>query len=287
MSANIEGVCQKRRVWRPQHIENIEIAYRKSPGLNLPSHLHEELEMTIMQSAWEFYYRGTKYIVPPGSFTLTQPGEVHKAFLETQTYCTFHGLRFDVNFVQDLATEIIGYSRGLPFFSTPVVTDRDLSQLVSSFHRLVENSQESILKQESLLLKLLEQVILRYTEHRPKLKTIGDEYKPIEQVREYLNDNFAKNISLKQLAHIANFSPFYLNRAFRKQVGIPPHAYQIQIRIARAKILLNSGLSISQVATETGFANQSHFGKYFKRVLGVTPMQYIKESNYTQKRTIT
>lgn len=81
MSVNIEAVSQQRRVWRPQHIENIEIAYRKSYSLHLPSHLHEELEMTIMQdTAWEFYYRGTKYIVPPGGFTLTQPGEVHKAY---------------------------------------------------------------------------------------------------------------------------------------------------------------------------------------------------------------
>ena len=288
MSVNIEAVSQQRRVWRPQHIENIEIAYRKSYSLHLPSHLHEELEMTIMQdTAWEFYYRGTKYIVPPGGFTLTQPGEVHKAFSDAQINCTFHGLRIDASFVQDLAAEIIGYSQGLPFFSTPIVTDRDLNQLIFSFHELVENSKESILKQESFLIKLLEEIILRYTEHRPKLKTIEDEYRPIQQVRDYLNDNFAKNISLKQLAYISNLSPFYLNRAFRKQFGLPPHAYQIQIRIARAKILLNSGLSISQVAIETGFANQSHFGKHFKRVVGVTPWKYIKESNCTQKRAIT
>ncbi|WP_072207748.1 AraC family transcriptional regulator [Mastigocoleus testarum] len=285
---DIDGACQQRRVWRPQHIENIEIAYRKSPSLNLPSHLHEELEMTIMHnSSWQFYYRGTQYTVPPGSFTLTQPGEVHKAFSETPVNCTFNGLRINATFVQDLATEIIGHSQGLPFFSTPIVTDRDLNQLIFSFHQLIENSKESVLKQESILLKLLETIILRYAKHCPKLKAIGDESQLVQQVRDYLNDNFAQNVSLQQLADITNFSRFYLNRAFRKQVGIPPHAYQIQIRIARAKNLLNSGLSISQVAIATGFANQSHFGKHFKRAIGVTPWQYIKESNCIQKRTIT
>ncbi len=94
-----------------------------------------------------------------------------------------------------------------------------------------------------------------------------------------MNDNYAENISLEELARIAKFSPFYLNRAFRKQIGIPPHAYQTQIRIQKAKALLKSNLSISQVAVKTGFSSQSHFGWHFKRVMGVTPKQYVKESN--------
>lgn len=277
---NTNTIYQQRRVWQPQHIKNIEIAYRNSACFSLPAHFHEELEITIMQgSSWEFNYRGTKFTVPPLSFTLTQPGEVHKASLESQINCRFYGLRINTNLLQKLAQETTDNYQGLPFFSTPVVSDKELSRLIFMFHNLIENSKESILKQQSLLLKILEKLIFKYTQNRPNLKNIGNENQPIQRVKDYLNDNYAENISLEELAHIANFSPFYLNRAFRKQIGIPPHAYQTQIRIAHAKTLLTNNFSISQVAAKTGFASQSHFGWHFKRFMGVTPKQYVKESN--------
>lgn len=270
---------QERRVWQPQHIENIEIAYRDSSRFNLPAHFHEELEITLMQgSNWNFDYRGEKFTVPPLGFTLTQPGEAHKASLESHFNCRFYGLRIKTDLLQQLTEEIKGNYQGLPFFSTPVVSDKELSQLIFTFHSLVNNSRESILKQQSLLLKIIEKLILRYTENSPYLKKIGRENQSIMRVKEYLNDNYDKNISLEQLARIANLSQFYLNRVFRKQIGIPPHKYQTQIRIQKAKTLLTNDLSISQVAVKTGFSSQSHFGWHFKKVMGVTPKQYVKES---------
>jgi len=60
-------------------------------------------------------------------------------------------------------------------------------------------------------------------------------------------------------ASITNLSPFYLLRVFRKQVGCPPHEYQTQVRIARARKLIRKGHSIAEVALESGFFDQSHF----------------------------
>ena len=277
---NKNAIYQQRRVWQPQHIKNIEIAFRDSSSFSLPAHFHEELEITIMQSSdWKFDYRGTKFTVPPLSFTLTQPGEVHKASFESQINCRFYGLRINTSLLQELTIETTDARQGLPLFSTPVVSDKELSKLIFSFHNLVENSKESILQQQSLLFKILENVLLRYTQNHPTLKNIGNENQPIQRVKDYLNDCYSENISLEELARIANFSPFYLNRAFRKQIGIPPHAYQTQVRIQKAKALLKNNLSISQVAVKTGFSSQSHFGWHFKRVMGVTPKQYVKESN--------
>lgn len=277
---NTNAIYQQRRVWQPQHIRNIEIAYRDSSSFSLPAHLHEELEITIMQgNSWNFDYRGNKFTVPPLSFTLTQPGEVHKASFESHFNCRFNGLRVKTKLLQKLAEETTDNYQAIPLFSIPVVSDKELSKLIFIFHNLVENSKESILKQESLLFHILEKILVRHTKNPSTSKNIGNEHQPIQRVKDYLNDNYALDISLEELAGIANFSPFYLNRAFRKQVGIPPHKYQILIRIARAKALLTSNLSISQVAVKTGFSSQSHFGWHFKKIMGVTPKQYVKESN--------
>src|SRR6185503_13257676 len=87
----------------------------------------------------------------------------------------------------------------------------------------------------------------------------------VGRVREYLHQNYAQNISLKELAGLANLSAFHLNRVFRTEVGLPPHAYQTQVRVLRSKSLLAQGVSINQTALAVGFFDQSHFTYHFKR----------------------
>lgn len=270
---------ERVKVWRPQHIRNLQLMHGTSTSYSTPRHFHEELEITLTQgSAWDLYYRGAKHIVPPGTLTLSQPGEVHRTHLAGEASCTFRGLHVDPALLQNAATEIAGREKGLPFFPTPLVTDEHLNTLILNFHTALEAGSASILEQQSLVLGTLAQLIMRCAEDRPALRPLGWERQPVKRLRDYLQDNYAENVSLEQLAHIANLSPFHLNRVFCKEVGLPPHAYQTQVRIARAKTLLTSGWSIGQVALETGFASQSHFGWHFKRLAGVTPGQYVQDS---------
>ena len=56
--------------------------------------------------------------------------------------------------------------------------------------------------------------------------------------------------------------------------GLPPHAYQVRVRIARARELLAAGAAVKQVSAELGFADQSHFGRHFRKATGLTPAEY-------------
>jgi AraC-like DNA-binding protein len=71
-------------------------------------------------------------------------------------------------------------------------------------------------------------------------------------------------------------SPFHLLRVFRNRAGFPPHEYQTQVRIAHARRLIRAGVPLSQTAVETGFFDQSHLSRNFKRIVGVTPRQYFR-----------
>jgi transcriptional regulator GlxA family with amidase domain len=93
-------------------------------------------------------------------------------------------------------------------------------------------------------------------------------------VREYLDAHYAENIDLGDLARIVNLSAFHLNRVFRTEVGLPPHAYQTQLRVTRGKSLLAQGVAIHTVAVDVGFFDQSHFTNHFTRLLGFTPGTY-------------
>jgi AraC-like DNA-binding protein len=63
---------------------------------------------------------------------------------------------------------------------------------------------------------------------------------------------------------------------------MPPHAYLVQIRLLRAKALLRRGRPIAHVASATGFADQSHFTRHFKRLMGVTPAKYAGQGKNVQ-----
>lgn len=67
---------------------------------------------------------------------------------------------------------------------------------------------------------------------------------------------------------------YHLLRAFRAETGLPPHAYLLHARIGRARSLIARGMSALEVAFETGFADQAHFTRTFKRLVGLTPGHY-------------
>lgn len=97
---------------------------------------------------------------------------------------------------------------------------------------------------------------------------------PVRRARDWLNHHFNESITLEQLAEVAQLSPFHLLRTFRHAVGLPPHTYQTRLRIERARRMLQTGVPPTLVAPAVGFADQSHFTRHFRRVLGITPGAY-------------
>lgn len=215
--------------------------------------------------------------VPADTLVVTQPGEVHHADATSTQDCIFRGLRVGTDLLQQVAVEVAGREIELPYFPMPLIHDRDLNRQVIQVHQALGHSI-SQLEQQTLVLDFLAQLILCCAEAPPRLAKLGEERQHVDRVRAYLETHYDQEISLEQLAQVANLSSFHLNRSFRKTFGMPPHAYQIQVRILQAKRLLRKGGSIKKVAAETGFVSQSHFGSHFKRLECVTPRQYIQDS---------
>jgi AraC-like DNA-binding protein len=70
-------------------------------------------------------------------------------------------------------------------------------------------------------------------------------------------------------------SKFHYIRRFRKIAGLTPNRFRIQNRIRKAQQMLRDGRPITEAALDVGFYDQSHFSKYFKRIVGVSPKEYI------------
>jgi AraC-like DNA-binding protein len=93
-----------------------------------------------------------------------------------------------------------------------------------------------------------------------------------------MHDCFAEPLTLDEIAGHAEVDKFHLCRAFRDQLGVPPHAYLTQLRIRRAKELLVAGVTPSDVASRVGLYDQSALNRHFRRIVGTTPGQFAKRS---------
>jgi AraC-like DNA-binding protein len=104
------------------------------------------------------------------------------------------------------------------------------------------------------------------------------EHAAVRRARAYLEERWAEPVTLGELAAHARLSRFELARTFRAQVGLPPHAFQLDLRIARARTLLAAGEPPAAVAAVCGFCDQAHLTRVFKRAVGVTPARYARSS---------
>jgi AraC-like DNA-binding protein len=180
----------------------------------------------------------------------------------------------DIDILKTVASEVTGKQRDIPFVRETVIHDPELAHRLHDLHTALENPAVLLLEQQSSLLSAFGLLITRYAYEPLRSRRLGTEPGPIERARAFLDDNWQRNISLDELAAIACLSPFYLVRVFSKEVGLAPHAYLIQARIKRACHLLRLGLPIVQVAVDTGFVDQSHLHRHFRRIMGVTPGVY-------------
>jgi AraC-like DNA-binding protein len=100
---------------------------------------------------------------------------------------------------------------------------------------------------------------------------------PAEMVRgahAHLLHNLAQRVTLSDLAAATGYGKWSLIAAFGAEVRVPPIQYLMQLRVARARALLRAGRPCSDVASEVGFFDQSHFNRWFRRTYGITPGQY-------------
>lgn len=98
----------------------------------------------------------------------------------------------------------------------------------------------------------------------------------LRQVLEYIDAHLYQDLTLTELAAIAQISPNYFATQFKQSTGQSPHQFVIRQRIERAKELLVAEKgAIADVAYQVGFAHQSHFTRHFKRLVGVTPKQFL------------
>jgi YesN/AraC family two-component response regulator len=111
----------------------------------------------------------------------------------------------------------------------------------------------------------------------------------LQRAEEYLRTHYAEPLSLKRVAHVAGFAPSYFSELFRAKQNVTFERYLMQLRVERAKQLLNgTALNLQRIAQLSGFSTRHYLGRVFKRVTGETPLGFrerVREQRSPEKAT--
>lgn len=252
-------------------IESVNAHFK---GHAYDSHDHEELLLGItLQGSQRFNCHRELHTSTPGKAILIEPGAVHDGHAAQPAGFTYSMLYIPQRWMSD-SLRLRGMddiSVVQAAFRNTLTDDRDLIMSISRAFNAIHYAEGRLARDESL-----DALLARLTPHvqlRPAAE-LTDSLIRMNRVRDYLYEHLACNPGLDELADISGIDRFRLGRQFKAAFGQSPHAWLVRLRLRTARQLLAAGLSPSMAASQTGFADQSHLGRWFRRAYRLSPAEY-------------
>jgi AraC-like DNA-binding protein len=280
--------------YRDASLQDVEVRFSQYRQSAFQKHFHETYSVGVVtQGLTRLAYTGPQeriYTVSRGDIVLINPGEIHACNPQEGSVLTYFMYYIQPALVNQLVEEVTGRSGQEFVFGSaqaglPIVRDTELHRELAEVGEAIFSGLDpeatsrdkpgpDLLEIETRLYEALSTLILRYGALHGKSIPTGDAQLWVQQGQAYLMEHLREKVSLAELAAASGLSKYHFLRAFRARYGVPPHIYQLQQRINLARELLAAGRPIADVANEVGFADQSHFTRKFKVLVGATPREY-------------
>jgi AraC-like DNA-binding protein len=263
------------RYWRHAGVPGVDLLRARFVTHRYNRHAHETFTFALIEDGIEeFSYGGSLLRAGPGGVAMLNPDMVHTGQAGTATGWAYRVLYPDPGLVAEVAADL-GWRRGTPFFPETVVYDARSARLLRAAHVAAEHGDR--LASATLLRAALGGLLCAHARPGDRAglpRNPGRSPAAVHAVSELLAEQLDDPPSLDDLALATGMSPFALVRAFRRETGLPPHAYVNHLRVRLARRLLDGGTAPADVAATAGFADQAHLTRHFKRVVGVPPGAY-------------
>ena len=149
-----------------------------------------------------------------------------------------------------------------------------LEILQKMYEKDISSMFQPLMTEDRMLLKAY---LLEILSRLLRMEEIEEEKRysaEINKFIEYVMENYPQHIDIDKKALELGFSPNFFQKIFKKETGVTPFAYLLQIRMNEAKILLSQGIQVKEVAKRVGYSDALYFGKVFKKQIGVSPAMY-------------
>lgn len=212
----------------------------------------------------------------PGDFSILRPGyestwQWSRGFQATVLYLTERRLADFASEVFDRHVDSVAIHESFQV-QDPVI-QHGLSLLSTELRR---DAFGGALYRDALMTQLCVQLLRHHAESRLRTHRFPGALNAAQarQVTDYIEHNLASDLCLNSLARIAGMSQYHFARLFKKRFGTPPHTYVQQRRVERARhLILHSDMPLKEVVGATGFCDQSHLTRSFRRAFDITPAE--------------
>ncbi|SAL40851.1 AraC family transcriptional regulator [Caballeronia sordidicola] len=265
------------RYWRTPLLPGADMLTAEYYDHEFTPHWHDAYTIPVIEEGAECYdYRGSKYVAEAGSVPIINPGELHTGARAMDVGWRYRVFYLPVEFVQSVANEVAGRAQPTPWFPADIIRDADVARRVQRAHQALEGlevleSAGDPLAAEHALFDAVSTLLVRHAGQRPPVAHMRLDTARVESMKSRLVDDMSAPLSLTELAQTVGLSTFHAARLFTRETGLAPHAWRNQMRLNRALKGLRAGASVTDVAAASGFTDQSHFTRHFKKTFGVPP----------------
>ena len=240
----------------------VEACWVRASPASFPRHTHDEYVLgTNLSGTEHIWLDGHPLEAPARAITLYNPQAVQSSEFSPG------GVEYISLHLAPQAIEQVRRDNNLPgsLFEQGVFQHAGLYQAIIDFARTPSAYRT---EQEEAFIHLLCQWM------EPGPGTPGEQNLSVQRVTQYLRDCLGEKVNLDTLAAVAGLSKYHFVRCFKKQTGLGPLQYQMQLRLLEARKRLRRQQHSLDIVGELGFYDQSHFINAFRKVMGVTPQAY-------------
>ncbi len=244
-------------------IERIQAQFR---GDAFELHRHDTYALGVtMRGVQTFRYRGEQRYSLPGRVIILHPDELHDGGAATEDGLVYRMLYLEPSVLfQCLEAARVG----LPFVDDPVVEDNRLAGLLLAALGELDRELDELFV-DDFVSRLTDGLVQHARLPQRRLGSIA--WGQVKTARDYIEAHVTRGVRSQELERITGLDRFALARHFRAAFATSPHRFLLMRRLQQAKAMIAAGEPIAEVAAATGFADQSHLTRHFKKAFGIAP----------------
>lgn len=246
------------------------------------AHWHHEVEIIYVKKGHlNVSISGNDYQMDDGSIIIVNPSELHLMSTESQDI-EYYTMLFPLEYISFQANDILESEYFLPLrsgkihFKNVIDNQEANEKLIKVCEKLISIPYDDKYRQLEIKILLLRfiQILIVYSQMTKKITGSSDFDK---EMISFIEKNYKSEVSLTVLSQHFHLSEKYISRYFKEHFRVPLTQFVKQLRVEHAKkLLVSSSKTISEITTECGFQNTSHFIRTFKSVYYESPLQYRK-----------
>lgn len=238
-------------------------------------HIHNGYVIWLNSESGEhFSLGGNSTILQPGSISIIEPGLVHsnRGFEgESRHLRSFY---LEERFFSHIEKLVTGENKGKLKLPTMVLDNQDYWQQFLALHEMILHNHNQMI-QEQTVVELFANLWDETLGGLCNQKIINAPPALLHHIIDFMHAHLTEPIELTDFAQLVQRTEYHIIRLFKKHVGMSPHAYLVQLRLEKARTLLEGNVPIVDAALQSGFSDQSHLTRKFKIRYGITPGAYL------------